>query len=126
MYSLVNQNNQCYVLCCIELIFLLRSFPYLGSAHRVFDLNVLRPCAYSFLLRVCSISITPLPISVLLNVGVNPHPSFTFSLLQIIQSLSPHGLTTSVSLLFFSRLSLPHLSVGAYSHVFIPGLLNPH
>ena len=28
-------------------ILLLRSFPYLGSAHRVFDLHVLRSCASS-------------------------------------------------------------------------------
>ena len=36
-------------------------------------------------------------------------PIFMFSLLHLLQSFSPHGLTISVSLLIFRHLCLPHL-----------------
>ena len=72
--------------------------------------SFLSPCSpvflYSFLLNAFSYNITPPQFS--LTIFRCPLSSM-FSLLHH-QSLSPHGLTASVSLLLFSYLCLPHLS----------------
>ena len=94
---------------------LLWSFPYLGSAHRVFY-----PCSPVLCFSYLCFTSFLITFSVFLSFGVNPLPSSMFSLLHL-HSFSPHGLTMSVSLILFSHVCLQHLPC---SYFFIPDILN--
>ena len=98
----------------------LRSFPYLGSAHRVFNLHVIRSCAPSiftpFFVVYFLIGLTSLRLSF----GVHPFPSSLFKLLHLLQLFSPHGLTISVLLLVFSHSRLSHLPLLLFLHSISP------
>ena len=89
---------------------LLQPFPYLGSAHRVFNLHVLRSCASSIFTCISFMSfvITSLHPSFGLPIVRCP-PTSILSLLHLLQSFSPHVVTNPVSLLICSRLCLPPL-----------------
>ena len=69
-------------------LLLLRPFPYLGSAHRVFNLEVLRSCASSFCTRFSSfmsLLVTSLHLSFSLTIFRRPPmPSSMFSLLHLL------------------------------------------
>ena len=101
----------------IQVTYLLRPFPNLGSAQRVFNLHVLRSCASSIVnpFSFMSFLITSLHISFGRPIFRCP-PSSMFSLLCLLQSFSPHGLTISVSRLLFSHLCLPHLPLLLFLH----------
>ena len=62
---------------------------------------------YLFLIHVFFYNITPPQFGS--SFCGQPLPSSTFSLLQLLYSFSPHGLTVSVSLRLFSHLCLPLL-----------------
>ena len=95
-------------------VFDLRTFKSSSSAFPLFGIGAssfqsprsLVLCVfylYSFLLRVFSYDITSLHLSFGLPIFRCP-PTSMFSLLHLLQSFSPHGLTISVSLLLFSHL----------------------
>ena len=72
---------------------LLRSFPFLGLVHRVFILHVLRSCASS-LCTPFSFMLSSLHLCFGLHIfRCPPTASSIFSLLLLLQSFSPHGLT---------------------------------
>ena len=88
----------------------LRPFPYLGSAHQVFNLRVLRSCASSMLNTPLTsfLLITSLHLSFSLPIFRCP-PTSMFSLLHLLQSFCRHGLTISVLLLVLSHLLVQHV-----------------
>ena len=82
-------------------ILLIRPFPYLRSAHRIFKLHVIRSCAslllLLFLIRVFSYNITPTQFrSSHLSVSTHFHVPCSHSV------CAPYCLTMSVSRLLFS------------------------
>ena len=103
---IVQQNKQkdfangAYSLCHSCGFLLLRPFPWLGSAHRVFNLPIL----WSYVSSLCTpfsfmyFRITSLHISFGLLIFWCTLTSI-FSLLHVLQSFPPHVLTISVSLL---------------------------
>ena len=100
--SRMNQNTQCSVLCCILFIFHHRPFPYLGSAHRVFNIHGIRYCAYSMLTMFSFVRflVTSLHISFGLLICRCP-PTYVF-----------YVLITTSSPVFLSRWP-DHISIGS-------------
>ena len=101
--------------CCQSLTYLVLfhgPFPYLGSEHQVSILQVLHLVLLpSVLLSPSCLFVQHHSTSVLVFLPFSVHslPSSTFSLLHIPQFFSPHILTISVLLLWFSYLHSPHL-----------------
>ena len=86
----------------LDYFLLLQPFPFLGSAHKVFNLHsppspVLRfICLYFFLIHVFTYNITRLQFrSSYLSVSTHFH---------LLITTSPHSLIISISLLLFSHL----------------------
>ena len=101
-------------------------FPYLWSAHQVFNLHVLRSCASSIFtpFSFMSFLVTSLHLSFGLPIFRCP-PTYMFSLLHLLLSFSPHARTISVLFLFIFSLCLPHAHTCPCSYFVIPDLLNP-
>ena len=103
---------------------LLRPFPYLGSAHRVFNLHVLRSCASSIFtcFSFMPILITSPHLSFCLPI-FRCRTTFMLSLPHLLQYFSPHGLTISFSyfILMFATPALALISSFLiFSILFIP------
>ena len=101
------------------LFFFAPAFPYLGSAPQVFNLHVLRSCASSIFtcFSFMSFLITSLHLCFAFPIFLCPPTSISNIIItNLLQSFAPHGLTISVSLLSFSHLCLPHLSLFIFLH----------
>ena len=96
--------------------FLLRCFPYLDSAHQVFNLHVLRCWSSSIFtpFSFMSFLITSLHLSLCRPMFWCPPTSIFRVLIELhlLHSFSPRGLTISVSLI----LCLPHMPLLLFLH----------
>ena len=98
-------------------ILLLRPFPYLGSAHRIFTPRSPVLCFYVYsilsFVHVFSYNITPPQFrSSYLSVSTHFHVLITSSSSAFLSTCHNHA---SVSLLLFSHLCLPHLPLFLHS-----------
>ena len=105
--------------------FLLRPFPYLGSAHRVFNLYVFRSCAFSICtcFSFFSFLVTSLHLCFGLPIFRCP-PTNMFSLLHLLQSLSPLPYQSPTPTI--SSTATAHSTVSRSMAGLFVGIVNPN